>query len=107
MGCSPTMRSAATRLSYLAAAVVALTAVGLDLGFASIRDVEPSQPAPHLWNFIFSILLAGWIIEDSRNRANIYRPFCFGFFLLTLVLAYAPHYLPYTQCAADLPWVSS
>src|SRR5258708_18250449 len=100
MGCSPTMRSAATRLSYLAAAVVALTAVGLDLGFASIRDVEPSQPALHLWNFIFSILLAGWVIEDSRNRAHIYPPFCFGFFLLAFVVPSAPYYLLRTRGAA-------
>ena len=94
------------RIALFGAAVVALTAVGLDLGFASIRDVEPSQPATHLWNFIFSILLAGWIIEDSRNRANIYRPFCFGFLLWTFVLPYAPYYLIRTRGAAGLLWIA-
>ena len=56
-------------------------------------DAEPASAFSHYWPFLFSILLALWIEEDSRGRPNVYRPFDFSFLIYFTSIIYAPYYL--------------
>ena|SRR5438309_92535 len=58
-----------------------------------LREAEPGSPFSAYWPVLFSILLALWIEEDSKGRANIYRPFEFSFLIYFFSGFYAPYYL--------------
>lgn len=53
----------------------------------------PASAFSRCWSFLFSILLALWIDEDSRGRTQIYRPFDFPFLVYFISIFYAPYYL--------------
>jgi hypothetical protein len=57
------------------------------------RDLESASALSHYWPFLFSILLALWIDEDSRGRSNVYRPFDYRFLIYFTSIFYAPYYL--------------
>jgi len=56
-------------------------------------DLEPASAFSRYWPFLFSVLLALWIDEDSRGRPNVYRPFDFTFLVYFTSIFYAPYYL--------------
>jgi hypothetical protein len=67
--------------------------VGACEGLIFWCDAEPSSAVSRSWPFLFSILLALWIDQDSRGRSNIYRPFDFSFLVYFVSILYAPYYL--------------
>jgi hypothetical protein len=67
--------------------------VGLDQAVFYWCGVEPTNALSMYWPFIFSILLALWIEQDSRGRSNVYRTFDFGFLVYFTSIFYAPYYL--------------
>ena len=91
---------------YLAAVALALGIIGLYGGLAYLHHVAPSDATLRLWAVIFDLILACWIIEDSRGRDNICRPFCFGFLLLTFLWPYTLYYLVKTRGGAGLAWIA-
>ena len=99
------MRSTLISSLYLAGVGAALTALGIYAGFLSSRELAPSELTVRLWSAIFVLLLVCWIIEDSRGRENIYKPFCFGFLLWVYLLPYTPYYLVKTRGAIGLLWI--
>lgn len=57
------------------------------------RGAADASVVSNLWPFVFAVLLAMWLEEDSRGRPEIYRPFEFGYLLFFLWLPYLPYYL--------------
>jgi hypothetical protein len=57
------------------------------------HDLEPASAFSRYWFVLFSVLLALWIEQDSRNRPNVYRPFDFAFLIYFTSIFYAPYYL--------------
>lgn len=57
------------------------------------RDVEPSSPIIAAWPVIFVALLVLWVVEDSKEKSEIYKPFEFGFLVFIWAIPYLPYYL--------------
>jgi hypothetical protein len=63
-------------------------------------DFLVADNALSLWGLIFPILLAWWVVNDSRDKPYIYKPFSFGFLVLYSLPVYLPYYLFRTRGAA-------
>ncbi len=59
-----------------------------------------ADDALSLWGLVFPILLAWWVVTDSRDKPYIYKPFSFGFLVLYSLPVYLPYYLFRTRGAA-------
>jgi len=57
------------------------------------RDVEPDRHLGALWQVAFVVLLVLWLERDSRERADIQRPFDFRFLAFVYWIPYLPYYL--------------
>ncbi len=57
------------------------------------RDSEPTSPVVSVCPIAFLVLLVLWVIEDSKARPNISKPFEYGFLVFIWVLPYLPYYL--------------
>ncbi len=76
--------------------------VGLVVGSVLVASYEaivyayylvPSAAATYVWPIAFIVLLILWVLEDSRGRPEVYRPFRFGFLMFLFWLPYLPYYL--------------
>jgi len=90
---------------YLVAALLASVLLGVYAGAAALRDGAAADAALRLWSFVVTVLLAGWIVADSRGRAGVPAPFCFGFLAFCFALPYAPYYLFRTRGRRGLLWI--
>jgi hypothetical protein len=100
------VRNKAVCSVYVAALAVAIAAFGAYAGLVISRDMEPSEVASRLWSVIMWLLIVGWILEDSKGREVIYRPFCFGFLVGMFVVPYTPYYLVKTRGLVGLLWIA-
>jgi len=57
------------------------------------QDVEPERHLGALWQVAFAVLLVLWMERDSRDRADIQRPFDFRFLAFVYWIPYLPYYL--------------
>lgn len=85
--------------SLLVGLVAGSLIVGIDQAVFYWCRVEPTNALSFYWPFVFSILLALWIDQDSRGRTNVYRPFDFSFLIYFTSIFYAPYYLWRTRGA--------
>lgn len=78
---------------YLVGLVVGSGLVAVAQGVAAWHGVALTSLAVAAWPFLFCVLLVLWVIEDSRNHAEIYKPFEFDYLVLLWVIPYLPYYL--------------
>lgn len=45
------------------------------------------------WPTVFILLLALWLVEDAKARANIHKPLDLGLFVFMFTIPYVPYYL--------------
>ena len=60
---------------------------------AYAHGLQPSHFIAYGWPAVFLILLALWLVEDSKSFPAIYRPFEFGFLVYLLFPLYLSYYL--------------
>lgn len=56
-------------------------------------DVQPERQLGAFWHLAFVLILVTWLERDSRGRADIQRPFDFGFLAFVYWIPYVPYYL--------------
>lgn len=88
--------------TYLAALVAGSVLVGAYDALTYWSDVEGTSPVAAAWPVLFFVLLALWVVEDSKAYPAIQKPFEFGFLVFMLVLPYLPYYLWRTRRARGL-----
>ena len=74
------------------------------LAFA--RGVEMTTPVVAAWPLAFLVLLALWVIEDSKAHPEIQKPFDYGFLVFMFSLPYLPYYLWRSRGAAGFLWLA-
>lgn len=81
-------------------------AVALYQATAFYRGYETSGDFEKVWSFVFPLMLAVWLDEDSRDRPGIYRPtFDLGLFIYLAWIFYFPFYLLRTRGARGWFWI--
>jgi hypothetical protein len=65
--------------------------------FIYIKDMEITRSLNYVWGFVYIILVALWVSEDSKSYPHIYRPFEFGYLVFIFYIAYLPYYLIKTR----------
>lgn len=67
---------------------------------------ETSVEFQRVWGYVFPLLLACWVEEDSRGRSEIYRPsFDIGLFIYLIWILYLPFYLLRTRGKNGWLWI--
>lgn len=67
---------------------------------------ETSAEFDKVWSYVFPLLLAFWVEEDSRTRPEVYRPsFDIGLFIYLIWIFYLPYYLLRTRGANGWFWI--
>ena len=66
------------------------------LNFVGIPQ-ELTRSLIYVWGFVYIILVALWVSEDSKSYPDIYRPFEFGYLVFLFYVAYLPYYLIKTR----------
>ena len=80
--------------------------VALYQATAYYHGYQPSEDFQKVWAYVFVFLLAFWVDEDSRGRAEIYRPsFDIGFFMMLIWVLYLPYYLVRTRGSQGWVWI--
>src|SRR4030095_15647917 len=84
-----------TRSTAFLSMVVAMSvAVAAYQTAALYQGYESSADFQRLWGFVFVLLLATWVDEDSRGRSEVDRPsFDIGLFMCLIWILYLPWYL--------------
>ncbi|MEZ5704054.1 MAG: hypothetical protein R3E56_01165 [Burkholderiaceae bacterium] len=72
------------------------------LAFA--RGVEMTSPVVATWPLAFLVLLALWVIEDSKAHPEIQKPFDYGFLVFVFSLPYLP-LISRSRGAAGFLWL--
>jgi len=57
------------------------------------------------WSLVYLVLVTYWIVLDSKDHREIYRPFEFGFLVFFFWLPYLPYYLVRTRRALGVLWL--
>jgi hypothetical protein len=74
---------------------------------AFYQGYQPSADFHWLWDFVFALLLATWVDEDSRGRTDVNRPsFDLGLFVCLIWILYLPWYLLRTRGAMGWFWIA-
>jgi hypothetical protein len=85
----------------MAVAVALYQAAMFHLGQQTSADFEK------VWSFVFPLMLASWVDEDSRARPEVYRPsFDIGFFVCLVWILYLPFYLLRTRGTRGWLWIT-
>lgn len=88
----------------LALIVLCLLEAGVEAWtYAAGHDVAAN--AINLWNTIFALLVAWWVVADSARHPRVYKPFKFGWLVLVFLPFYLPYYLVRTRGALGLVWL--
>ena len=59
------------------------------------------------WSYVFPLLLAFWVDEDSKHRPEVYRPsFDRGLFIYLFWIVYLPFYLLRTRGRRGWLWIA-
>lgn len=70
------------------------------------QGYEPSVAFHKLWGYVFALLLAIWVDEDSRGRSEMDRPsFDIGMFMGLVWILYLPWYLLRTRGTKGWLWI--
>ena len=87
------MRNSVVIGTYLliSVAVAALEA------FAYYKGHEVGHSFYIVWAIVSNLLLLFWLNLDAKERAEIYRPYEFGFLVLLVWFPYFPYYLIRTR----------
>jgi hypothetical protein len=97
------MRSA----TLLGCAIALGVAVGLYQATMFYLGHYTSAEFNKAWGYVFPLLLAFWVDEDSRDRAEVYRPtFDMGLFICLVWIIYLPFYLLRTRGARGWLWIT-
>jgi hypothetical protein len=73
---------------------------------AFYQGYETSEDFQRAWGFAFGVMLAFWVDEDCRGRAEIYRPsFDLGLFINLVWIFYLPFYLLKTRGKKGWLWI--
>jgi hypothetical protein len=99
----PAMRSVALLgcTIALSVAVGSYQATMFYLGYYTSTEFEK------VWSYVFPLLLAFWVEEDSRGRSEVYRPtFDMGFFMCLAWIIYLPFYLLRTRGPRGWLWIA-
>lgn len=84
----------------MAVAVALYQATAFHHGYQASDDFERA------WGYVFALLLAFWVDEDSRGRAEVYRPsFDLGLFICLIWIFYLPFYLVRTRGVRGWLWI--
>lgn len=70
-----------------------------------MQGLEVSARGVVVWTLVYSLLVAMWVDADSRSRAEIYRPFEFGWLVLVAAVFYLPYYLLKTRGVLGIFWL--
>ncbi|HEY7643211.1 MAG TPA: hypothetical protein VH814_26010 [Steroidobacteraceae bacterium] len=74
---------------------------------ALYHSYEPSADFYRVWGYVFALLLATWVDEDSRGRIEVDRPsFDIGMFMGLFWILYLPWYLVRTRGAKGWLWIA-
>lgn len=80
------------RLSLYGAVCVSLM-VGIYAGWMGAHNLEPTELLLTLYSFVITILLATWLIADTRQSGRTQPTFDYGWFILIASAVYVPYYL--------------
>ena len=80
------------RLSLYGAVCVSLM-VGTYAGWMGAHNLEPTELLLTLYSFVITILLATWLIADTRQSGRAQPTFDYGWFILIASAVYVPYYL--------------
>jgi hypothetical protein len=70
------------------------------------QGYQPSQEFQRIWGYVFVLLLAFWVDEDSRGRPEIDRPsFDVALFVYLIWVLYLPYYLLQTRGSKGWIWI--
>lgn len=92
-------------MTYLAGLVAGSVLVAVYDAIAYWHDAEPTSVVATAWPIAFMVLLALWIVEDSKAFPTIQRPFEYEFLVFMLALLYLPYYLWRTRGMYGLLWL--
>jgi hypothetical protein len=82
------------------------TLVGLYQGFAFYLGYYPAREFERVWSYVFPLLLACWVEQDSKGRPEVYRPsFDMGLFIYLIWFLYLPFYLLRTRGRRGWLWI--
>jgi hypothetical protein len=97
-----------TRSTALLSVVVAMcVAVAAYQAAAFYQGYQPSEDFQRLWDYVYVLLLATWVDEDSRGRPEVERPsFDIGLFMLLIWIFYLPWYLLRTRGRKGWLWIA-
>jgi hypothetical protein len=97
-----------TRSIIVLGAVVAMYVAFAVYGAAAFyQGYQPSAELYRLSDFVFPLLLAMWVDEDSRGRTEVTRPsFDMGLFICLIWILYLPWYLLRTRGPAGWIWIA-
>jgi hypothetical protein len=101
----------ANRVTRSATFLGVLVAMGMAVAAyqaaAFYQGYQPSADFHWLWDFVFALLLATWVDEDSRGRTDVNRPsFDLGLFVCLIWILYLPWYLLRTRGAMGWFWIA-
>lgn len=94
-------------MTYLVGLVVGSGMVAAYGALAYWQDAEPTSVVATAWPIAFMVLLALWILEDSKAFRSIQRPFEYGFLVFIFALPYLQYYLWRTRRMYGLLWLGS
>lgn len=98
----------ATRsIALLSVAIAMGVAVAVYQVAAFYRGYQPSADFQQLWRYVWALLLAIWVEEDSRGRLEADRPSLdLGLFLYVIWIVYLPWYLLRTRGPRGWLWIA-
>jgi hypothetical protein len=80
------------RFSMYGAVCVSLM-VGIYGGWMAAHNLEPTEPLLKLYSFVLGIMLATWLIADTRQSGRTQPTFDYGWFIMFASAVYVPYYL--------------
>jgi hypothetical protein len=81
--------------------------VGLYQAAVFYSGAYTSDGFERVWSFVFPLLLAVWVDEDSKKRPKVYRPsFDMGLFMCLIWIVYLPFYLLRTRGKRGWLWIA-
>ena len=84
--------------SFLVVGLVLLAVISaIYAGIMYWEGYESSERLFTVWETLFVLFLVWWVELDSRERAEIYRPYEYGFLVLIYWGLYVPYYFIQTR----------
>ena len=62
-----------------------------------VGDADANEDLPLLYDAAWLLLVALWVVADSKRYPRIYRPFEYGFLVYVYIVLYVPYYLIVTR----------